>query len=311
VISPIDTCRDCRRGHQKDTDSEVLPGYKDRNQEEQRCNGVKMSRLRSISVSLITALSVLAQSRAGQAPQKQQTHSVAGTVIQVLPPSRATGLQILLSADGKQYQFAYSGDMADDQGRHWEGELQKSHPGDHIVVIYSGVLPPPAGGVVYGLATGVQLRAPSGGANPPNQPGPGRQGTVAEPPADCSKVPLAEMALVLGGRPVRTTEPFCEFSGPAGAIDFATDVGPTAQQGFKDARWMHTTITRGTIRDEPSVAPQAFSFVEANNDRLVSGFCVLKGNTLFMVEMTEKRTPNSSGQLDKLRPIARGAAGRM
>ncbi len=135
--------------------------------------------------------------------------------------------------------------------------------------------------------------------------------------SSCPIITADEAAVVLGGKPTRTEEgPACTYALPGGFVTMIVElqgVGSSAPMIFTDSR--REFVGKGAVvKDEPSIGPPAFSFVNADKDGRGSGFFVLKGSGVLMVFTIEKKPsglPKSTGMLDRLRPAIRKAAGRI
>jgi hypothetical protein len=68
-----------------------------------------------------------------------------------------------------------------------------------------------------------------------------------------------------------------------------------------------------TFKEESAIAPQAFSFVFTNTDGLNTGFCVLKGTFLIVVEVIDEQPGgvSASDRINKLRLIVKNAVARI
>lgn len=136
--------------------------------------------------------------------------------------------------------------------------------------------------------------------------------------SSCPLITADEAATVLGGKPSRTEEASaCTYAlpGDSNTLILVLQYGygePTMQRIFADSR--NDFVRKGAVvKDEPSIGPPTFSFVNGDKQERASGFFVLKGDAVLMVVVSEKNPSGplrSTDKLDRLRPILKKAAGR-
>jgi len=120
---------------------------------------------------------------------------------------------------------------------------------------------------------------------------------------------MDEIAVVLGGRAAKLPDKACEYALPGGLVSISIVLVPFTQAEFLEARrgWESLAV----VKDEPSIGPQAFSFISGMGDRQTFNFLVLKGTQFLLVNVLEiqQRGPMTPPEkLDRLRALVRKMA---
>lgn len=251
-----------------------------------------------LSLALFCTVGLLAQTKT--------VSTVTGTVVEVL--WSRYGSQVRVTVDGKVYQLyvdcARSGHCSTEQQANDSIALDKLKPGEAVVITTLRPLNKAPGDVI----PAVSIRpAPQGST-------PRVVDRSAASPLDtrCTTITVEEASMVLGGAPDKiTSEGGCEYSRQARSLVIADAVG-AEPRSLADQRWLYG----GVSKDEPAVAPQAFSaiFNFNNIEGVFVSLCAFKSGHLVCMLLKENQPQsavNTEGELNRLRPIMRKALTRI